>query len=174
MPATRPILIAQEQDRRGRAALIASSASALSLAGARFNFAQHVIDCNAARSTKVAYRDDRADLTYGDLADRVRRVAAALSALGVRREERVLLLMYDGSDWPVCFLGALYAGVVPVAVNTLLTADDYAYVLRHSRAQAAFISAALLPALTGAMAQAPNELRHIIIAPSAAAPRAGS
>ena len=63
------------------------------------------------------------------------------SALGVRREERVLLLMHDTNDWPVAFLGALYAGVVPVAVNTLLTADDYAYMLAHSRAQAALVSA---------------------------------
>ena len=35
----------------------------------------------------------------------VRRCGAALRALGVRREERVLLLMHDGNDWPVAFLG---------------------------------------------------------------------
>ena len=39
------------------------------------------------------------------------------------------------------FLGAMYAGMVPVAVNTLLTADDYAYMLEHSRAQAVLVSA---------------------------------
>jgi benzoate-CoA ligase len=60
----------------------------------------------------------------------------------------VLLLMHDGNDWPVAFLGAMYAGLVPVAVNTLLTADDYAYMLEHSRAQAVLVSGALLPALT--------------------------
>jgi benzoate-CoA ligase len=64
----------------------------------------------------------------------VRRVAAGLRALGLRREERVLLLMHDNNDWPVAFLGAMYAGLVPVAVNTLLTADDYAYMLEHSAA----------------------------------------
>ena len=58
----------------------------------------------------------------------------------------MLLLMHDCTDWPVAFLGCLYAGVVPVAVNTLLTADDYAYMLAHSRAQGALVSAALLPA----------------------------
>ena len=41
--------------------------------------------------------------------------------------ERVLLLMHDCNDWPVAFLGCLYAGLVPVAVNTLLTSDDYAF-----------------------------------------------
>ena len=45
-------------------------------------------------------------------------------------------------------LGCLYAGIVPVAVNTLLTADDYAYMLAHSRAQAVLVSATLLPTLT--------------------------
>ena len=78
------------------------------------------------------------------------------SALGVRREERVLLLMLDCNEWPVAFLGALYAGVVPVAVNTLLTVDDYAYMLAHSRAQAAIVSASLEPTLRKAMAEAPT------------------
>src|SRR3546814_7321891 len=55
-----------------------------------------------------------------------------------RREERILLLMHDTIDWPVAFLGALHAGVVPVAANTLLTAHDYAYMLHHSRSQAVF------------------------------------
>jgi len=59
--------------------------------------------------------------------------------------------MQDVNDWPVAFLGAIYAGVVPVAVNTLLTADDYAYMLEHSRAQAVLVSGAVLPALKAAL-----------------------
>lgn len=43
--------------------------------------------------------------------------------------------MRDCNDWLVSFLDAIYAGAVPVAVNTLLTADDYACMLAHSRAQ---------------------------------------
>ena len=120
---------------------------------AAFNFAQHLIERNAGRAARTAYVDDHGHLTYGELAERVRRMAASLQALGLRREERVLLLMHDNIDWPVSFLGALYAGVVPVAVNTLLTADDYAYMLAHSRARAALVSAALLPTLQAAMVQ---------------------
>ncbi|MFY7913587.1 MAG: benzoate-CoA ligase family protein, partial [Rubrivivax sp.] len=81
----------------------------------------------------------------------------------IRREERVLLLMQDGNDWPVSFLGALYAGLVPVAVNTLLTADDYAYMLEHSRAQAVLVSGALLPTLTAAMTRSEHEVGRIIV-----------
>ncbi len=75
----------------------------------------------------------------------------------------MLLLMHDSSDWPVAFLGCLYAGVVPVAVNTLLTAEDYAYMLDHSRAQAALVSGALLAVLQDAMGRAPHELHTLLV-----------
>ena len=123
-----------------------------------FNFARHLLDVNAGRPGKAAFVDDAGAINYGELETRVRRVAAGLRALGIRREERVLVLMQDCTDWPIAFLGALYAGLVPVAVNTLLTADDYAYMLEHSRAQAALVSGALLPALTAAMTKSDHEI----------------
>ena len=139
-----------------------------------FNFAQHLLQRNAGRGDKPAYVDDRGALSYSQLDERVRRLAAALKNLGVRPEERVLLLMQDCNDWPVAFLGSLYAGAVPVAVNTLLTADDYAYMLEHSRAQMALVSGALLPVLTAAMIKSDHEIGKVIVsrpeAPLKAAP----
>jgi len=129
----------------------------------RFNFAAHLLALNAARGAKAAFVDDAEVLSYAELEARVRRVAAGLRALGLKREERVLLLMQDGTDWPVAFLGAMYAGVVPVAVNTLLTADDYAYMLEHSRAQAALVSGVLLPALNAAMVKSDHEVHKVIV-----------
>ena len=99
--------------------------SHVSAPSAEFNFAQHLIATNAQRGGKTALIDDVGRVSYSELTDQVRRFAGGLKALGLKREERVLLLMHDSSDWVVAFLGALYAGVVPVAVNTLLTADDY-------------------------------------------------
>jgi len=128
-----------------------------------FNFAQHLLSANAGRASKAAFIDDLGVLCYGRLEDRVRRVAAGLRGLGVKREERVLLLMHDGTDWPVAFLGASYAGIVPVAVNTLLTADDYAYMLEHSRAQVALVSGAVLPALKAALAKSDHEVQKVIV-----------
>ena len=141
---------------------------------ARFNFAQHLIERNAGRGTRTAYIDDLGQVSYGELAQRVRRMAAGLQALGLRREDRVLLLMHDSIDWPVSFLGAMYAGIVPVAVNTLLTADDYAYMLEHSRAQAALVSAALLPTLQAAMGRARHEVKHLVVSRSSGALPAGA
>jgi len=131
--------------------------------GEYFNFAQHLISCNAQRTSKIAYIDDSGSLSYGQLTNGIRSLAASLLAAGVRREERVLLLMHDCNDWPVSFLGAMYAGIVPVAVNTLLTSDDYAFMLAHSRAQAVLVSEALLPILKQAMCKAGHEVKLIIV-----------
>ena len=130
---------------------------------ATFNIAQHLLQINTSRPSKAAFVDDHGSLSYGQLDERVRRLAAALRALGIKREERVLLLMQDCNDWPVSFLGALYAGLVPVAVNTLLTADDYAYMLEHSRAQAVLCSGALLPALSAALTKSEHEVGTVIV-----------
>jgi benzoate-CoA ligase len=129
----------------------------------QFNFAQHLLAANAGRPARPAFIDDEGTLGYGALDERVRRMAAGLRGLGLRREERVLLLMHDCTDWPVAFLGAVYAGIVPVAVNTLLTADDYAYMLEHSRAQAVLVSGAVLPALNAALTRSDHEVAKVIV-----------
>jgi benzoate-CoA ligase len=62
----------------------------------------------------------------------------------------------------------MYAGLVPVAVNTLLTPDDYAFMLEHSRAQAVLVSGALLPALTAAIIKSDHEVSKVIVSKPAA------
>ena len=128
-----------------------------------FNFAQHLFEVNAGRKDKLAFIDDLGRLTYGEVEERARRLAAGLRALGIKREERVLLLMQDTVDWPVSFLGAIYSGIVPVAVNTLLTADDFSYMLEHSRAQAVLVSGALLPAIKAALVKSDHEVHKVIV-----------
>ena len=130
---------------------------------AQFNFAQFLIAANNSRKDKTALIDDTGSLTYGEMGDQIRACAAGLRKLGLKREERVLLLMQDSTDWVVSFLGALYAGVVPVAVNTLLTADDYAFMINNSRAQAALVSSALLGTLNTAMAQGTKSIKHVVV-----------
>ena len=110
-----------------------------------YNAAEQLLARNASRADKLAYIDDHGSCTYDELTRRVDRFASALQRMDVRPEERVLIAMLDTIDWPVAFLGAIRAGVVPVAANTLLTTSDYAYMLEDSRARALFVSKALLP-----------------------------
>jgi 4-hydroxybenzoate-CoA ligase len=70
--------------------------------------------------------------------------------------------MLDTIEFPVVFLGAMLAGIVPIPLNTALTVDTYAYMLADSRARAVFISAALLENLKSTLAGLP-ELEHVVV-----------
>ena len=130
-----------------------------------YNAAVDLIERNlkAGRGGKVAYIDDTGSHTYAQLAERVNRAANALVALGVQREERVALALLDTVDFPAAFLGAIKAGIVPVALNTLLTAPDYEYMLRDSRAQVLIVSEPLLKAFQPILSKLPD-LKHVVVA----------
>ncbi len=115
-----------------------------------YNAAVDLLDRNVAegRGARIAYIDDHGPTTYAALVDRVNRMANVLGALGVGPEQRLMLVMLDSVDFPVVFLAALKAGVVPVPVNTLLTSNDYAFMLADSRARVAIVSDALLAKVT--------------------------
>ncbi|HEX9772123.1 MAG TPA: benzoate-CoA ligase family protein [Steroidobacteraceae bacterium] len=134
-----------------------------------FNAAHDLLERNlrAGRADKIAYIDDRGVCTYGELAERVNRCANALRGLGLQVEQRVLICMHDSIDWPTVFLGAIKAGIVPIAVNTLLTTADYRHMLQDSRARALIVSADLLPAFQPLIDELPL-LEHVIVTGSGA------
>jgi benzoate-CoA ligase len=129
-----------------------------------YNFAADILKRNldAGRANKVAFIDSRGSWTYGALATRVDSFGHALRSLGIRREERVLLCLLDTIDWPTAFLGAIKAGVVPVPVNTLLTEDDYRFMLDDSRARALLVSEELYPKFAVAIGECKG-LDHVIV-----------
>src|SRR5262245_66663647 len=110
-----------------------------------YNAAVDLIDRNlAARPDKIAYIDEHGRCSFAELAERVDRCAGALTGLGLPAEARVMVCLTDTIDFPSAFLGAIKAGLVPVAVNTLLTSNDYDFMLCDSRAQALLGSEPLL------------------------------
>ncbi|MEO8302790.1 MAG: benzoate-CoA ligase family protein [Betaproteobacteria bacterium] len=140
-----------------------------------YNAAYDLVERNlvAGRSAKVAFIDDAGAYTYGELAERVNRCADALTSLGLRAEERILVCLHDTIDFPAVFLGAIKAGIVPIAANTLLTAHDYDYMLADSRARALVVSAPLLPTFAPLFGNHP-QLRHVIVSGASNAPVAGA
>jgi len=107
---------------------------------------------------KVAIECGDVQVTYRELFRSVNRFGNGLKSLGVRIEERVLLLLLDCPEFAMSFFGAIKIGAVPVPVNTLLKADDYKYLLNDSRARVAVVSESLLP-LIDAIPQ--NELQYL-------------
>ena len=129
-----------------------------------YNFAADILQQNlaAGRANTPAFIDPRGSWTYGQLADRVDRFGAMLRALGVRQEERILICLLDTIDWPTAFLGAIKAGVVAVPVNTLMTEDDYRFMLADSRARLLLVSEALYPKFEKLIGESPD-LAHVIV-----------
>src|SRR2546428_890723 len=110
-----------------------------------FNAATYFIDrhLREGKSQKVAIECEAAALTYQQLAERVNQLGNGLRQLGVRVEERVLLLLLDTPEFAVSFFGAIKIGAVPVPVNTILNPSDYQYMLNNSRACVAIVSESL-------------------------------
>ncbi|HEY4118273.1 MAG TPA: benzoate-CoA ligase family protein, partial [Byssovorax sp.] len=132
-----------------------------------YNAATALLEGNlaAGRGAKVAVRDGFGAHTYAELAARVERTAAALQAVGVEPEQRVLLCLLDTIDFHACFLGAMRLGAVPVPVNTMLTTKDFEHMLVDSRARVLVVSDALVEKVAPAAARSPH-LRRVVVAPS--------
>lgn len=119
-----------------------------------YNAAADLIERNlhAGRGAKTAFIDDSGQYSYAELAERVSRFANLVRRLGIHPEQRILLCLQDLIDFPTAFLGAIKAGAVPVAVNTQLSAVEFAFMAADSRARAIVVSASLLPVIEAALA----------------------
>jgi 4-hydroxybenzoate-CoA ligase len=129
----------------------------------RYNAVERMVDANVANGLgdKPAFVDPTRSLTYGPLQRATNLVAGVLTGLGLEQENRIALLMPDTVDFPAVFWGAIRAGIVPVCLNTMLTTDQYRYMLSDSRAKALVVAAPLLPLVQPLLGELPF-LRHVI------------
>ena len=127
--------------------------------GELFNAADYFIDRNIrqGRGHKVAIYTEHRNYTYNDIQKMVNKTANALRDLGVRIEDRIMMLMLDAPQFYAIFWGAIRMGAVPIPVNTMLTPDDYEYYLNDSRARVLAVSAELLPVIN----QIEGELHYL-------------
>ncbi len=139
----------------------------------RYNVGADLLERNlsAGRANKLAIASAAKDVTYGELFKLACGAAHELHDLGVRREERVLIVGYDGAGWVAAFLGAIRLGAVPVPVNPLLQrSEDYDHFIEDSLARVVVVDAnteeKLKPAVDRA-AGAPRMMRADQISPGA-------
>jgi 4-hydroxybenzoate-CoA ligase len=129
-----------------------------------YNAAVDFVDANVARGLgqKLAFIESAHSLSYGELQQRTFQFAAALKALGLRQEDRLLLLLPDTVDYPVAFWGAVRAGIIAIPLNTLLSLDVYAYIMADSRATAMVAAAPLARNILPILERVPR-LRTIML-----------
>jgi benzoate-CoA ligase len=130
-----------------------------------FNAAEYLTDrrVDAGDGARVAVHHPRGTLTYAELVDEVRTVAAGLAGIGVRPEERVVLCMADDVELFTAILATLYIGAVAVPCSTMLTGPELATLVADSRARALLGSHQFADAVHTAAADAPD-LRHLVLA----------
>jgi len=122
------------------------------------NAASWFVDRNVdeGRGAAPAFHCEGRTLTYADVQELEGRTGNALLELGVRREDRVLLLCLDAPEFVGAFWGAIKIGAVPVPVNTFLKPEEWLYCLDDSAARAVVVSAPLADAAGGLFKRAAN------------------
>ncbi len=105
----------------------------------------------AGRGAAPAIVAEDATLTYDELRRQINRAAALLRDLGVRREQRVLLVLDDTTVFPIVFLGAMRIGAIPVPVSPLDKDDNFRHFIDDSYAELVATDAATLERLARAL-----------------------
>ena len=131
----------------------------------QFNIADYLVDrhIREGRGGSVAVLCGDESVTYAEVAERSNRVGNGLRSLGVRREERIVLLLLDTPAFAYSFFGAQKIGAVPIPTNTLLKSQDYRYMLNDSRATVAIVSEPLIPQLASIPRDELPYLRHLVV-----------
>ena len=109
----------------------------------KLNLAHDVLEASVARGCgpRPALFGDFGIVTYEALQHRVNAVAAGLLDLGLKRGDLVLIKMGNSPEFAAAFLAAAKIGVIPVLVNSLLTAVELTAVLEETRPQLIFMEA---------------------------------
>lgn len=129
-----------------------------------YNATQWLLDrhVEAGNGNRDAIRSDGQTTSYAELQQQVWRVQHALAELDIRPTERVALVVDDEVAFPAWFLGAMRSGVVPVALSTMLTADDLAAIIDDAGAGAVVLSAPYRSHLDVIAARA-STVRHAVV-----------
>jgi benzoate-CoA ligase len=127
------------------------------------NAAVDFVDANVLSgrggNTAVVEAASQRELSYEDVLRGVNRMGHALRRLGVRPEERVMILLPDCPEFIFAFFGTIKIGAVAVPVNTLLTPADYDYLLTDSRARVLVVH----ERLRDRVASLPRTLEHVVV-----------
>jgi benzoate-CoA ligase len=130
----------------------------------RFNmsdyFLYHNVEEGREAKTCLYYQEER--YTYGEAARLSNRAGGALRELGLRMEDRVLVVLPDCPEFVWSWFGANRVGGVITMVNPQLPADDYHYYLEYTRARVAVIHESLLETFTQA-ARGAKHLRNVLV-----------
>jgi benzoate-CoA ligase family protein len=130
-----------------------------------FNASVYLLDrqVEAGRGGHLAVTGPAGSLTYAELSQRVAELSSGLQALGVRPEERVLLVTSDRPETVITFLALLRMGAVAVPVSTMYNGTELGELLRDTRARVVVATGEFAAVTQEAMSLAPEATALVLI-----------
>lgn len=106
-----------------------------------------------ALTTPALISGDR-EISYPALAAAVAQAGHVLRGQGVGRQDRVILLVDDRTEFFYAYFGAMKIGAVPVALNLRISSKEFAYIVKDSEAKLIVVDPEFLPLVQQAVAAA--------------------
>ena len=133
-----------------------------------------ILDHGVAKAPKqeIVYAD-RLRHTYADLKERVRRLASALSKLGVEPGSTVGVMDWDSHRYLECFFAVPMMGAVLHTVNIRISPEQVLYTINHAQDDVILVNAEFLPLLEGIHARIRPGVKLVLINDGTPAPKSG-
>ncbi len=132
-----------------------------------FNFARDVIDRLASEDRRgllfVDARGNRTEYTFAQIAEASQKWAAALRDVGVRKGDRVIIVLPKIPAWLFAMLALLRLGAVAIPGAEQLRAKDLLYRANHAGATVAIAHIANAGEVDAIAADAPNLQQYLLV-----------
>ena len=127
-------------------------------------------DAAASRPDKPVLLFADREISYSELTERARRAAATFDALGLRKGDRVAVMLGNVPEFVEVLHGAWRVGLVVAPLNVMLTPDEAGYQLADSDARTAVVDPAFLPTVLAVRDRIPDLHTVLVTGPAPAAP----
>jgi len=107
-------------------------------------------------------KDDELTLTWADYAERTRKVAAGLTALGVGRGDTVAIMLTNRPEFHFCDAGAMHLGATPFSIYNTYSSEQIEYLVSDAANKVAFTEQAFADRLLAVLG-ADNALEHVVV-----------
>src|SRR3954447_404428 len=113
--------------------------------------------------TALKTLDGAVEISWGDYNERVKKAAAGLAALGVKKGDTVALMLVNRPEFHIADAAAMHLGATPFSIYNTYTADQIAFLIEDAAPKVAVSEPQFLERLQEVQKRADNELERIIV-----------
>ena len=102
----------------------------------KYNAAYDLLIRNIDKNPKkIAFIDNNNSITYQELFHKIKAFSYSIKKYQINENDRIIICMHDSIEYPIVFLGLIWAGIIPICINTMLPQKDYEYMIEDSEAK---------------------------------------